>query len=224
MRKSLYLALVFCGALLLILTPAQTRADSVTGDTTVVLDSSTVTTLTGLGLSLSPLGQASFDATTLTLMFPITSGSLSATGDVFKHDGSGFSLATGSDSITFRNLSLNTATETLSGNVHFGNTQMNGVTLFDIGSGGVLALSAQAAADLSSAFGVSDFTGTTFGTVSVNIPLGGGTGDPSGSGTPTSTPEPSVFGLLASSALAIGGMAFLRSRNRAQLRTQFGQA
>jgi hypothetical protein len=157
-------------------------------------------------------------------MFPITSGSLSATGDIFNHDGSGFSFASGSDSITFRNLIINTATETLSGNVHFGSTQMNGVTLFDIGTGGVLALSAQAAADLSSAFGVSDFSGTTFGTASITIPLGSGTGDSGDSGSPTSTPEPSVLGLLASSALAIGGMAFLRSRNRAQLRTQFGQA
>jgi hypothetical protein len=216
MQKSLYVALMLCAALLLFLTPASTRADSVPGDTTVVLNASTVTTLTSMGLSLSPLGQASFDATTGTLTFPITHGTISGTGDIFNSDGSGFSLTGSSTTITFRNLVINTSTDTLSGNVHFGNTQMNGVTLFDIGNGGVLALDAQTAATLSTTLGVSNLAGTTFGTATINIPLtsGGGTvgsGDPT---PPTTTPEPSVLGLLAGSVLAIGGLGFLRFRNR----------
>jgi len=221
MQKSLYIALMLCAALLLFLTPASTRADSVPGETTMVLNASTVTTLTGLGLSVSSLGQASFDATTRTFTFQITSGTISGTGDIFNHDGSGFSLTAGSNSITFRNFVINTSTDTLSGNVHFGNTQMNGVALFDIGNGGVLSLDAQAAASLFAAFGVSNLAGTTFGTAAINIPFTSGGTDGSG-GTPTGTtptPEPSVLGLLAASVLVIGGLAQFRSRNRTQLYT-----
>jgi|SRR5882724_1345548 len=215
MQKSLYVALMLCAALLLFLTPASTRADSVPGDTTVVLNASTVTTLTGMGLSLGPLGQASFDATTGTLTFPITNGTISGTGDIFNSDGSGFSLTGSSTTITFRNLVINTSADTLSGNVHFGNTQMNGVTLFDIGNGGVLSLDAQAAATLSTALGVSTLAGTKFGTATINIPLTSSGTVVSSDPTPTTTtPEPSVLGLLAGSVLAIGGLAFLRSRNR----------
>jgi hypothetical protein len=217
MQKSLYLALTLCAPLLAFLTPVSTRADSVSGDTTVALNSSRVTTLAGLDVSLSPLGQASFDATTRTLTFPITSGSIGGAGDIFHHDGSGFSLTEGSTTITFRNLVINTSTDTLSGNVHFGNTQINGVTLFDIGTGWLLSLDAQAAADLSTAFGVSNLTGTKFGIATINVPLtSGGSG---GFGGTTPTPEPSVLSLLAGSILAIGGFAFLRSRKRTQVRT-----
>ena len=212
MQKSFYVALVLCAALLLFLTPASTRADSVPGDTTVALSTSTVTTLTGMGLSLSPLGQATFDATSGTLTFPITSGTLNGTGDIFKSDGSGFSLTGSSTTITFRNLVINTSTDTLSGNIHFGNTQMNGVTLFDIGNGGALSLDSQFAATLSTALGVPNLAGTTFGTATIDVPLSSGT--PGGSGDPPPTPEPSVLGLLAASALALGGFALLRSRNR----------
>ena len=210
MQKSLYVAVMLCAALLLFLTPASTRADSVPRDTTVALSTSTVTTLTGMGLSLSPLGQATFDATTGTLTFPITSGTLNGTGDIFKSDGSGFSLTGSSTTVTFRNLVINTSTDTLSGNVHFGNTQVNGVTLFDIGNGGALSLDAQFAATLSTALGVPNLAGTTFGTATIAVPLSSG----SGSGGTTPTPEPSVLGLLAGSALVIGGLTFLRSRNR----------
>jgi hypothetical protein len=213
MQKSFYVALVLCAALLLFLTPASTRADSVPGfDATVVLNSSTVTTLTGMGLSVSPIGQASFDATTGTLTFPITSGTIGGSGDVFKSDGSGFSLTGSSTAITFRNLVINTSADTLSGNIHFGNTQMNGVTLFDIGNGGTLSLDSQFAATLSTALGVPNLAGTTFGTAGINIQFGSGT--PGGSTGTTPTPEPSVLGLLAGSALIIGGLAFLRSRNQ----------
>src|SRR5262249_17963684 len=129
---------------------------------------------------------------------------------------------------------------TLSGNVHFGNTQANGVTLFDITSGGVLTLDTQAAADLSAAFGIANLTGTNIGTASVllSIPLGGSgntgnnqrsdgdqgntsgdSGTPAGSGsTPagptTSTPEPSTFALLGVAAAGIGLLSLLRVSKR----------
>jgi len=212
MQKSLYVAVMLCAALLLFLTPASTRADSVSGDATVALDASTVTTLTGMGLSISPLGKASFDAASGTLTLPITSGTIGGGGDMFHFDGSGFSLTGSSTTITFRNLVINTSSDTLSGNVHFGNTQMNGVTLFDIGNGGALSLDAQFAATLSTALGVPNLAGTTFGTATIDVPLSSGT--PGGTGGTTPTPEPSVFGLLAVSAAAILGLGFLRSRGR----------
>jgi hypothetical protein len=213
MQKSLYVAVMLCAALLLFLTPASTRADSVPGDTNMALSTSTVTTLTGMGLSLSPLGQATFDATTGTLTFPITNGTLSGTGGIFRSAGSGFSLTGSSATVTFRNLVINSSADTVSGNVHFGNTQMNGVTLFDIGNGGALSLDAQFAATLSTALGVPNLAGTTFGTATIDVQLNSGS-TPGGSGGTTPTPEPSVLGLLAGSALAIGGLGFLRSRGR----------
>lgn len=223
MLRPLYLVVAVCTALLLFLVPAPSRADSVTGDTTLTLDSSTMTSLSGMGLSFSALGKASFDASTMTLVLPITSGTIGATGDTFNHDGSGFSLSSGSADITFRNLVVNTATDTITGNVHFGSTQINGVTLFDIASGGVLTLDAQAAGDISTAFGVANMTGTQIGTAAISIPFTSGSGSssgssgPSGSGDPTSTPEPSALGLLVASVLAVGAISLFRSSSR-QLR------
>jgi hypothetical protein len=166
------------------------------------------------------------------LFLPITSGTIGASGDVFNMDGNGFALASGSADITFRNLVINTATDTITGNVHFGSSQTNGVTIFDIGSGGSLTLDAQAAAQITAAFGTSNLTGTNVGTATVLIPLLGGiggstgsdssgstgpTGGTTGSDPSTSTPEPSALGLLAAAVLAIGAFSFLRA-TRHQLR------
>ena len=65
-------------------------------------------------------------------------------------------------------------------------------------------------------FGVSQLTGTAFG--KALLTAGGGTGR-SGGATPTPA-EPSVFGLLTGSLLAIGGLALVRSRNRPQIRSR----
>jgi hypothetical protein len=161
----------------------------------------------------------------MTLVLPITSGTIGATGDIFNHDGSGFSLGNGSANITFRNLVVNTGTDTITGNVHFGSTQINGVTLFDIASGGILTVDAQAAGDISTAFGVANLTGTQIGTAAISIPFTSGSGGTGGTGSgtsgsggdPTSTPEPSALGLLAASVLAVGAIGIFRSSSR-QLR------
>jgi hypothetical protein len=65
-------------------------------------------------------------------------------------------------------------------------------------------------------FGVSQLTGTDFG--KALLTAGGGTGR-SGVATPTPA-EPSVFGLLTGSVLAIGGLALVRSRKRPQIRSR----
>jgi len=59
-------------------------------------------------------------------------------------------------------------------------------------------------------FGMSQLTGTAFG--KAPLAAGGGTGRSRGA-TPTPV-EPSVFGLLTGSVLAVGGLALVRSRNR----------
>jgi hypothetical protein len=65
-------------------------------------------------------------------------------------------------------------------------------------------------------FGVSQLTGTAFG--KALLTAGGGSGR-SGSATPTPA-EPSVFGLLTGSVLAIGGLALIRSRKQLQIRSR----
>jgi len=61
-------------------------------------------------------------------------------------------------------------------------------------------------------FGVAQLTGTAFGAATIKVPpTAGGTSRPA---------EPSVFGLLTGSVLAIGGLALVRSRNRAQIRSR----
>ena len=221
MQKPLYLAVAVCAAsLLLFVTPAPTRADSIGGDTSVALNSTTVTAWGNLGITLSPLGSATFNATTMTLTFPITHGTISSSGDVLFHDGSGFSLTENSATVTFRNLVIDTAAGTLSGNVHFGNTQLNGVTLFNIGTDGVLTLNAQAATQLGTAFGLSNLAGTNIGNAAISLPLDSPGGSVGSNGGATSTPEPSTFALLIGVVLAAGALATFRSFSR----RQFAQA
>jgi hypothetical protein len=225
MRKPLYFVVALCTAMLLFVAPAPSRADAVSGEIPVGFSSSIASSLNGLGLSISPLGKASFDDTTLTLLLPISSGTLGASGDIFNFAGSGFSVSNGSLDVTFRNLVFNTATSTLSGNMHFGNTQINQVTIFDIRNGGVLTLDAKAAADLSTALGMANLAGTNVGTASISSPFtpgssggssGSATGVP-GSGGVSPSPEPSARSLLVASVLAFGALALCR-RTRSRLR------
>jgi hypothetical protein len=65
-------------------------------------------------------------------------------------------------------------------------------------------------------FGASQLTGTAFG--KALLTAAGGTGR-SGGATPTPV-EPSVFGLLTGSVLAIAGLALVHSRNRPQIRSR----
>jgi hypothetical protein len=65
-------------------------------------------------------------------------------------------------------------------------------------------------------FAVSQLTGTAFG--KALLTAGGGTAR-SGGATPTPA-EPSAFGLLTGSVLAIGGLVLVRSRNRPQIRSR----
>ena len=213
MRKSFYFVVVVSIATLLCLVPAPSLADSVSGETSVAFSASTAASLSGMGLNLSPLGKATFDAATMTLVLPISSGTLNASGDVFKYDGSGFSISNGSGDVTFRNLTINTADRTVSGNMHFGSTQINQIAIFDIGNGGTLTLDAKAAAELSAALGIGNLAGTNVGTASVSIPLPGGSAGSSGSGSLSPTPEPTSLALVVSSLLAAAVLALFR-RNR----------
>ena len=68
-------------------------------------------------------------------------------------------------------------------------------------------------------FGVSQLTGTAFGAATIKVPPTAGGTSRSGGATPTLT-EPSVFGLVTGSVLAIGGLALVCSRNRTQIRSR----
>jgi hypothetical protein len=68
-------------------------------------------------------------------------------------------------------------------------------------------------------FGVSQPTGTAFGAATIQVPPTAGGTSRSSRATPTPA-EPSVFGLLTGSVLAIGGLALVRSRNRTQIRSR----
>jgi len=68
-------------------------------------------------------------------------------------------------------------------------------------------------------FGVSQLTGTAFGAATIKVPPTAGGTSRSGGATPTPA-EPSVFGLLTGSVLAIGGLALIRSRKQLQIRSR----
>lgn len=109
--------------------------------------------------------------------------------------------------------------------MHFGNTQINQITIFDIKNGGVLTLDAKAAAELSTALGMANLRGTNVDTAFISIPFtsvasrgssGSTTGVPPSGGV-SSTPKHSAPGLLVAAVLALGSLAVFR-RTRSQPR------
>lgn len=84
--------------------------------TSVVLDPSTAAALKSLGVSVAPVGSATFDAATSTVTFPITSGYAEIHSDhsvtpgyiqgSVQHAGSGLSLTAGSVKVTVENFEV----------------------------------------------------------------------------------------------------------------------
>jgi len=199
MRRTLCIAAVGCLALMVLLLPATTRADSITGgDTSVALNPSTVTALTGLGLTLSPLGAATLNAPTLTITFPITGGTIGASGAIIQHDGSGFALSNGTTTVDLENFVIDTSTLLLSGKVVAGTTVIPSLNLFDIGAGDALTLDSAAGGALAGVFGIPNLTGAPIGTATVSPQV--------------ATPEPSAFGLTLA-GLAAAALLTLRRRS-----------
>jgi len=91
-------------------TDTVTAIPSLTGvGTAVKLDAGTAAALKSLGVSVAPAGTATFDASTSTVTFPITSGYVEIHSDTsfkpgyivgsIEHDGSGLTLSAGSTSV-----------------------------------------------------------------------------------------------------------------------------
>jgi hypothetical protein len=203
LKKTISIAVLACVVLVVFLTPGSALADTITGgDTSVALNSTTVSALTGLGLALTPLGSASFDASTLTITFPITGGTIGTSGAIIDHNGSGFALSNGTTTVDLENFVINTSTLLLSGKVVIGSATIPSVNLFDIGAGDALTLDASAGSALASAFGIPNLTGAPIGTATVSPQV--------------STPEPSTMGLLFVGLIALIGTGLTGARRRNQ--------
>jgi hypothetical protein len=165
-------------------------AQALTGDTSVALDSSTVTTLGGLGFGIAPIPPATL--TGLDVDFPISGGNLSA--GLIDHSG-GLAFTKGGTTTDISDFVIDLNKDVLSGFVNGGTTL---TPFFDIGAGDVLTLNSTLAGALSSIYDIPNLTGATIGTATVTI---------------TSVPEPSTWGMMA---LGFAGLGFAAWRRNAQ--------
>ena len=115
-------------------TPGQasdkvTAIPSLTGvGTSVILDAGTAGALKGLGVAIAPSGNATFEASTSTITFPITSGYAEIhsnpavkpgyiQGSV-NHEGSGFTLTAGATKVTLDDFVVDPGNSMLYGSVN----------------------------------------------------------------------------------------------------------
>jgi len=152
------------------------------GDTSVALNSGTVSALVGLGFSIAPVGPATL--TGLTAVFPITGGDTTTS---ITHSG-GLAFTKGGVTTDITNFTINLLNGTLFGDVNGGSTP---TTFFDLGAGGVLTLDTTLAAALTSIYSIPNLTGATIGVATVSA---------------TVAPEPSsllLFPIAGAMALAM---------------------
>ena len=127
----------------------STTADQVTAipslsgvGTSVILNKSTVSALTGLGVKLAPYGTATFDSSSATITFPITSGYAEIHSDhsvrpgwiqgSIQHSGSGFTLTAGGTSVVLHNFVVDPGNSMLYGTVGTGTDAQIGVPLLHL--------------------------------------------------------------------------------------------
>jgi hypothetical protein len=113
---------------------AQAGADTVTAipsltgtGTSVKIDAGTAEALKSLGVALAPIGRATFEASTSTITFPITSGYAEIHSDPnlkpgyiqgsIAHEGSGFSLSAGSTKVELSDFVVDPGNSMLYGTV-----------------------------------------------------------------------------------------------------------
>lgn len=183
--------------------PANAQ-QTVTGGTTDV----TLTAapdLAGLGLSAAPTGTATVAVNGSgipTFTFPITGGSINASGDaLFYHDGSGSLFTAGSNSLGIGNFVIDTAALLVSGDVTANGSGLGPVGLFTIGSGTSLLLTADAAGAFTTVFGAPDLTGVNVGFAQINAQT-------------APVPEMGTW-MLMLAGFSATGLALRRSRQRA---------
>jgi hypothetical protein len=109
-------------------TDSVTAIPSLTGvGTSVILDAGTASALKGLGVAVAPSGSATFEASTSTITFPITSGYAEIHSDpAFKpgyivgsvvHEGSGFTLTAGKTVVSLSDFVVDPGNSMLYGTV-----------------------------------------------------------------------------------------------------------
>lgn len=107
---------------------AKAAAGDADDSTSLILDSSTVTALTGLGVTLAPVGSATFEAGTGTISLPVTSGYAEVHSDLavdpgyvqgsLHHQGSGFSLTAGGTTVALTDFVVDPGNSKLYGTVN----------------------------------------------------------------------------------------------------------
>lgn len=131
-------------------------------------------TLAALSLSFAPFGTATVvtDGNGIpTFSFPITGGSVDdVTGAaLINHVDSGLSFAKGLYVLSISDFVVDTAAKTLRGTISIGDYVASNVSLFDIGNGLSLSMTAQTANLFSQGFGAPDLTGTTIGVAELSL-------------------------------------------------------
>ncbi len=114
---------------------SQSASDTVTAipaltgvGTSVILDAGTLGALKGLGVAVAPAGSATFEASSSTITFPITSGYAEIHSDVnvkpgyikgsVNHEGSGFTLTAGATKVTLDDFVVDPGNSMLYGSVN----------------------------------------------------------------------------------------------------------
>ena len=156
-------------------------ADVSAGDVQSIIGGDTAVTVTAagtmqsLGISLSPLGSASVDASGANPVadFPITGGTAGPGGDLLLlHQGSGLALADGAGSIDLRDFLIDTQNGVVDANVSANGQFVGNLPVFNIGPDGATLTLTPAAAGLAS-----DVLGT--GALSSDVVIGTAAPSPS---------------------------------------------
>ncbi len=179
-----------CGVFLL--SSASVAAPVSSGMTTVSVNPSTLSTLTGAGFTLAPIAPATVMSTSpLAVSFPITGGN---TTSMIDHSG-GLSLTNNGTTVMLENFIIDVPGNVLTGAVTANNATTNGVTLFNLGSNASLNISSMLASDLSTIYGLPDLTGANFGSATISPGAAG------------AVPEPASLALMAVGLLGAWGWA-----------------
>lgn len=157
-----------------------------------------------LGLGGAPFGSATAEGAVFT--FPITGGEAGDGASIIEHEGSGvtlFALADPSVEATVGDFVIDTAEETVFGDVVGGGEDL---ALFDFGEAGAagvpLLISETLAGALTGVFGADDLTGAEFGLANPALEVG-----PDTPATPAPIPLPAAMPLLAAGLLGLGAVA-----------------